>query len=103
MPERQKSQVRRIESDGWRFRGGTVIGGLGSAVSSRSGVWTESRGGFGVFRSFRNQQLLPTTHYSPVMLTANFNEMRIPVWYDSFDHVGLKSQQVKSKPQQVGL
>jgi len=50
---------------------------------------------------FKKRQFLSTTHHSPVILTANFNDFTLDMTV--FDQVGLKSQQGWPKPEQVGL
>jgi len=59
--------------------------------------------GFSLLWGFKNQQFGSTTHYSPAILTVNFNDFAFTLGMTVFDEVGLKSQPGWSIPEQVWL
>ena len=69
-----------------------------------SGVRGRARAevGFSLLWGFKNQQFGSTTHYSPAILTVNFNDFAFTLGMTVFDQVGLKSQRGWSI-EQVGL
>jgi len=62
----------------------------GSAVSSPSVNRAEVD--FDVSWNFKDRRFLSTAHYSPVILTANFNDFAFMLGMAVFNKVGLKSQ-----------
>jgi len=78
------------------------FGGALKAPQYNQGRYPEGTG-IGVFWGFKNHQFLSTTHYSPAILTANFNDLALPLDMTVFDQNGLKLQQGGPKPKQMGL